>query len=243
MLFPLPNYHQAIRHLPRTNKSLAPALMSHSHLAAASSSSSFQLIINNALKTYEKRTKKDLLAHPLASQLQACNSPAAILAVLQQQAQGLGRARSSNDRWTKWLDPTISVLYTFSVTLGAGVGLVCPRTYAYLNCTLIFIQQVFSPASAIFAGIGVLLSVRILNKSACVIVNPYIYQAAKDVRASQDTLVDIFERIECFFRRLEIYTEVTPTTEMMDTIIQIMAGILAILGIATKEIKESRMSE
>jgi hypothetical protein len=62
--------------------------MSHSHLAAASSPSNFQLIVNNALKAYEKRTKKDLLAHPLASQLQACNSPAEILAVLQQQSPG-----------------------------------------------------------------------------------------------------------------------------------------------------------
>ena len=32
------------------------------------------------------------------------------------------------------------------------------------------------------------------------------FQAAKDVRASQNTLVDIFERIESFFRRLEVYT-------------------------------------
>jgi hypothetical protein len=48
--------------------------MSHYH-PTASSSSNFQLIINNALKAYEKRTKEDLLAHPLAAQLQACNSP------------------------------------------------------------------------------------------------------------------------------------------------------------------------
>jgi hypothetical protein len=73
--------------------------------------------------------------------------------------------------------------------------------------------------------------------------NTFTSQAAKDVRASQDTLIDIFERIEMFFRRLEIYTEVRPTTEMMDMIIQIMAEVLSILGIATKEIKQSRMSE
>jgi hypothetical protein len=68
-------------------------------------------------------------------------------------------------------------------------------------------------------------------------------QAAKDVRASQDTLVDIFERIEMFFRRLEVYTEVSPTSEMMDIIIQIMVEVLSILGIATKEIKQNRISE
>ena len=73
--------------------------------------------------------------------------------------------------------------------------------------------------------------------------NTYISQTAKDVRASQDTLVDIFERIEMFFRRLEIYTEVQPTTGMMDIIVQIMVEVLSILGIATKEIKRSRISK
>ena len=96
--------------------------MSHSHLTT--SSSNFQLIINNSLKAYEKRTKNDLLAHPLASQLQACDSPGAILAVLQQQVQGLDQSRSRDDRWTKWLDRTVNVIYALSGTLGAGVGLV-----------------------------------------------------------------------------------------------------------------------
>jgi hypothetical protein len=69
------------------------------------------------------------------------------------------------------------------------------------------------------------------------------YQAAKDVRASQDTLIDIFERMEHFFRRLSVYTEVTPTTEMMDIIMKIMVEVLTVLGIATKEMKQGRTSE
>ena len=96
--------------------------MSHSRATASeSSSSNFQLILDNALKAYKKRTKKDLLVHPLSSQLQACESPGDILAVLQQQI--LGQSRSTDERWTKWLDPTINVLLTFSQTVGT-VGLV-----------------------------------------------------------------------------------------------------------------------
>ena len=64
-----------------------------------------------------------------------------------------------------------------------------------------------------------------------------------DVHASQDTLIDIFERIENFFRRLEIYTEVAPTPEMTDVIVKIIVEVLSILGIVTKKIKQSRMSE
>ena len=63
-----------------------------------------------------------------------------------------------------------------------------------------------------------------------------------DVRASRATLINIFERIEMFFRRLEIYTQVSATTEMMDIIVQIMVEVLSILGIATKEIKQGRAS-
>ena len=46
-----------------------------------------------------------------------------------------------------------------------------------------------------------------------------------------------------FFGRLEIYTEVPPTKEMMNIIIQIMVEVLSILGIATKEIKQGRISK
>ena len=73
--------------------------------------------------------------------------------------------------------------------------------------------------------------------------NAYIAQAAKDVRASHDTLIDVFERIEMFLRRLDVCTALPPTSEMMELIAQIMAEVISILGIATKEIKQGRMSE
>ena len=119
--------------LSSTNNLSALRLMSHTSTATSSSNSKFQLIFNSALKAYHKRTKNDLLLHPLAAQLQTCDSPGDILAVLQEQVQGLDQSRSGNERWTKWLDPTINVLLAFSGTLGAGVGLVCPRTSAYLR--------------------------------------------------------------------------------------------------------------
>jgi hypothetical protein len=99
--------------------------MSHTR-PTSTSSSNFQVIFNNALKAYERRTKKDLLAHPLAAQLQTCDSHSRILIVLQQQLQELNQSQTNDERLTKWLDPTVKVLYTFSETLGEGVSLVCP---------------------------------------------------------------------------------------------------------------------
>jgi hypothetical protein len=123
-----PSQESAIVLSARANSSISPnsALMSRSN--RTTSSSNFQLVINNALKEYEKRTKQDLLAHPLASQLQACDSPTAILNVLLQQVQGLDEARRNDDRWTKWLDPTVNILYTLCDTFGDGVGLVSLKT-------------------------------------------------------------------------------------------------------------------
>ncbi|KAH8986452.1 hypothetical protein EDB92DRAFT_1818272 [Lactarius akahatsu] len=172
--------------------------------ATPSSSSNFQLIFNTALKAYEKKTKRDLLAHPLASQLQKCESLGSVLAVLQSQVDDLDQARKSDERLTKWLSPTVNVLLAFSTTLGEGVSLV------------------FSPAKVIFAGAGVLL------------------QAAKDVSAAQEALIDIFERIENFFKRLESYISVRATAAMTGIIVKIMVEVLNILAIATKEIKQGR---
>jgi hypothetical protein len=63
------------------------------------------------------------------------------------------------------------------------------------------------------------------------------------MEASQEVLVDLFGRIENFFRRLESYTEVWPTSAMMNVIVNIMIEVLSILAIATKDIKKSRASE
>jgi hypothetical protein len=45
--------------------------------------------------------------------------------VLREQVQELNQSQPIN---TKWLDPTVNVLQTFSETLGEGVGSVCFRT-------------------------------------------------------------------------------------------------------------------
>ena len=66
---------------------------------------------------------------------------------------------------------------------------------------------------------------------------------AKAISDSQDTLATVFERIENFFKRLETYVEVPPTTGMTDIIVKIMVEVLSILSIAMKEIKQSRASE
>ena len=94
---------------------------------ATTSTSNYQAIFNSALDAYKKKTKKDLRSHPLLPKLQSCNSPNAVLAVLQEQIPAFDQSHgtsSTSDKLTNWLNPTVNVLYAFSEAIGAGIGLV-----------------------------------------------------------------------------------------------------------------------
>jgi hypothetical protein len=92
--------------------------------AITAASSNFQAIFQAALKSYRKQTKEDLLAHPLATQLQSCESTTAILAILQDQVREFDKYRSGDERLTKWLSPTVNVLSAFSAAVSGGISLV-----------------------------------------------------------------------------------------------------------------------
>jgi hypothetical protein len=69
------------------------------------------------------------------------------------------------------------------------------------------------------------------------------FQAAKDVRASHGAIIDLFKRIESFFKRLEEYTQISLTTKMAEVLVKIVIELLSILSIATKEVKQPLASE
>ncbi|KAH9003811.1 hypothetical protein EDB86DRAFT_2279455 [Lactarius hatsudake] len=79
------------------------------------------------------------------------------------------------------------------------------------------------PAKAVFVGIGVLLAVR-----------------SSDVQSSHDALVDLFERIQFFLKRLGVHTQISLTKDMVEILMKIVAEVLSILSIATKEMQQSR---
>ena len=69
-----------------------------------------------------------------------------------------------------------------------------------------------------------------------------MYQAVKDVSASYDALVDLFESIENFLSRLEIYTKIPLTPPMADIIVKIMVEVLSTLALATKQVRQGMLS-
>jgi hypothetical protein len=70
----------------------------------------------------------------------------------------------------------------------------------------------------------------------------YMSKAVKDVRATQDILIELFGRMEFFFKRLETYIKVRPTAAMTEVIVHITVEVISILGIVTKEIQQGPFS-
>ena len=105
-------------------------------------------------------------------------------------------------------------------------------------------QVPFPPAKALFVGIDVLISVRPFNTTRnyfyCDICN---FQAASGVTSSYDALLDLFVCLANFLKRLEVYTTIPPTPMMMDLVIKIMAELLSVLALSTKQIKQGRFSK
>ena len=97
--------------------------------STSASHSNFASILNAALETYNRKTKKDLASHPLLPSLQSCDSPEAVLTVLREKIPAFNQSQNGDDRLTKWVSPTVTVLYSFSATLGGGIGLVNIRMF------------------------------------------------------------------------------------------------------------------
>jgi hypothetical protein len=69
------------------------------------------------------------------------------------------------------------------------------------------------------------------------------FQVVRDVVASHDKLIHLFERINFFLQRLDIHTEIPLTNDLTELLGKIMAELLSILAISTKEMTDRKMSE
>ena len=67
-------------------------------------------------------------------------------------------------------------------------------------------------------------------------------QAASGVSSSYDALVDLFDCVGTFLKRLRIYTNL-PLTQMMEISVKIVVELLSVFALATKQIKLGRFSE
>jgi hypothetical protein len=135
--------------------------------STSTSHSNFASMFNAALDKYKRNTKQDLANHPLLPRLQSCDSPDAILTVLREQTPEFSQSQNGDDPLTKWVAPTVNVLYSFSATLGGAVGVVNISIFPYHIIQSKTYFQAYPQANIIFTGIGVLLQVRVFLRFLC----------------------------------------------------------------------------
>src|ERR1700730_331516 len=72
-------------------------IMSHNP-PESTSNSNYDLIFENALKAYKKKTGKQLTSSPLLRRLEICNSPDTVLGALREQIPGFDQSGTHDDR-------------------------------------------------------------------------------------------------------------------------------------------------
>jgi hypothetical protein len=105
-----------------------------------SGSARFHMLFESALQAYEKKTGIKLAEHPLAIQLQRCDSVDDITALLQGRAEAFNDFQGS-DRIMKSIKTTVSILTPLSdaLILADTVGLVSQEALMeYLTSLIVF---------------------------------------------------------------------------------------------------------
>ena len=94
------------------------------NMSDRSGSYPFHALFESALQDYERQTGIPLANHPLAEQLQDCQSVQSITALLREQARDLSELRGA-DKMVKSLEGVVSALSKVSAPAALAIGTVC----------------------------------------------------------------------------------------------------------------------
>jgi hypothetical protein len=98
-------------------------------MATISESSVFDSLFQSALEEYEIQAEINLVRHPLAAQLEHCNTVESITELLRGQAQAFHELRGGDNKVIALLQQTVQVLHGLfaTVIVVESLDLVCPN--------------------------------------------------------------------------------------------------------------------
>ena len=212
---------------------------------ATPSTFDFQLIFDAALVDYTKITGTDLSKTPFATAVQQSNSPEAVLELLHEREKSFKEYREGNRKLISCLTPAVKVFRALSNVLGNAVNQVSRALPCHPVILLTPPRQIpFPPANALFAAFDTLLAVRPFSMFFYLFLcDERVFQAADGVTLSYYALLELFECLASFLKRLEIYTTIPPTPILTDAVVKIMVQLLSVLALASKQIKQGRLSK
>jgi hypothetical protein len=206
-------------------------------------------LVNDALGDYAHRMGIDFAKNPFAEELQRINTLNDILNLLQQREEAFIQYRNRNRTLINCFSPAVRVLHIFSEKLGDVVSLVSfefrdslshfvsMRSFQ-LDFTSPSLLQRLSSLESMFSSLCV-YSTLFSTGAPC---DAWVCQAASNVSSDYDALLDLFECLGNFLKRLDVYINIPPTKMMTDIIVKIMVELLSVLAFATKQIKRGRFS-
>ena len=125
--------------------------------------SNLQSILDAADK-YAQQTGINLRDNPFTDKVKGCDSPSAVLFLLQENLKAFKDYRDKNRKFIECVGPVVEFVHTFSGILGEAAGLVGRKhsfSSSLLICLLLFLRQIpFQPGKLIFVGVDVLFAVR-----------------------------------------------------------------------------------
>ena len=85
--------------------------------------SNLQLILD-AADEYAQQTGVNLSQNPFADRVKGCDSPSAVLLLLQENLKAFKDYRDNNRKFIECISPVVQVVHAFSGILGQAAGLV-----------------------------------------------------------------------------------------------------------------------
>ncbi|KAH8983508.1 hypothetical protein EDB92DRAFT_1819439 [Lactarius akahatsu] len=148
--------------------------------------SNFQSILD-ALDKYAEQTGIDLNKNPFTVEINGCDSPDAVLRLLQVNLEAFEYFRNKNRKFIDCLSPVVQFVHSFSGILGEAAGL-----------------TPFQPAKLIFVGINVLFTIMVELISILALARKQISQG-RFKQFAKKLLGDT--KIEKILRRLDRLTQ------------------------------------
>ena len=151
-------------------------------------------LIRDALDDYAKQMKIDLKGNPFAEELKDCNSPDAILQLLEKNRDDFKDYREKDRKFIDCLNPVVKFVHAFSDVLGEAASLVSAERSLrpiLIHRHFLLHQVPFQPAKLVFLGIDVLFTVRfaldLINQHRP-LISSYIRRPKESARATTPSL-------------------------------------------------------
>ena len=94
--------------------------------------SNFQSILDGVDK-YTEQTGINLKEDPFADKIKGCDSPGAVLLLLQENLKAFKDYRENNRKFIDCISPVVQFVHAFSGVLGEAAGLVSPDQSRFLH--------------------------------------------------------------------------------------------------------------